>query len=215
MILCPKCGTETADEATVCPTCLTPVEEFAEGGRTGETRGLAPTKVTPKPSVESITCPACGASNIPAYLFCQKCGASLKQPAAKDAEPVEIPGTQPAADAESGAPSPAQPAVTAEAAEPSASGAAAKLVLIMENGGEGDAYPVGEKIVIGRRTGDLTFPHDDYMSGRHARIEKQGNRFILTDEASRNGIFIKIDKEVEVRSGDLILIGKQLFRFET
>jgi pSer/pThr/pTyr-binding forkhead associated (FHA) protein len=74
---------------------------------------------------------------------------------------------------------------------------------------------VGEKIVIGRRTGDLTFPHDDYMSGRHARIEKQGNRFILTDEASRNGIFIKIDKEVEVRSGDLILIGKQLFRFET
>jgi uncharacterized OB-fold protein len=215
MILCPKCGTETADEATVCPSCLTPLEEFAESGRTGETRGLAPTKVTPKPSVESITCSACGASNIPAYLFCQKCGASLKQPSAKSAEPVEIPGTQPAADAESGAPSPAQPAVTAEAAEPSASGAAAKLVLIMENGGEGDAYPVGEKIVIGRRTGDLTFPHDDYMSGRHARIEKQGNRFILTDEASRNGIFIKIDKEVEVRSGDLILIGKQLFRFET
>jgi hypothetical protein len=203
MILCPKCGTETGDEATVCPTCLTPLEEFAESGRTGETRGLAPTKVTPKPSVESITCSACGASNIPAYLFCQKCGAGLKQPSAKSAEPVEIPGKPAAADAESGAPSPAEPAVTA------------KLVLIMEHGGEGDAYPVGEKIVIGRRTGDLTFPHDDYMSGRHARIEKQGNRFILTDEASRNGIFIKIDKEVEVRSGDLILIGKQLFRFET
>jgi hypothetical protein len=216
MILCPKCGTETGDEATVCPTCLTPLGEFAESGRTGETRGLAPTKVTPKPSIESITCSACGAGNIPAYLFCQKCGASLKQPAGKDAEPVEISGKEPAAAAESGAArSHAEPAETSEAAETPAASAAAKLVLIMEHGGEGDEYPVGEKIVIGRRTGDLTFPNDDYMSGRHARIEKQGNRFILTDEASRNGIFIKIDKEVEVRSGDLILIGKQLFRFET
>ena len=213
MTLCSKCGTENDQEATTCRICDSPLEE-PEGGRTGETRGLAPTKVTPKPLVESITCSACGASNIPTYLFCQKCGASLKQPATKGAEPGEIPGKPPAAASESGAAGGhADPA--AEAAETPASSGAAKLVLIMEHGGEGDEYPVGEKIVIGRRTGDLTFPHDDYMSGRHARIEKQGNRFILTDEASRNGIFIKIDKEVEVRSGDLILIGKQLFRFET
>jgi hypothetical protein len=216
MILCPKCDTETGDEATVCPTCLTPLGEFAESGRTGETRGLAPTKVTPKPPVESITCSACGASNIPAYLFCQKCGAGLRQPSAKGAEPLEVPGKEPAETAESGAAGGhGEPTAATETAETPPSGAAAKLVLIMEHGGEGDEYPVGEKIVIGRRTGDLTFPHDDYMSGRHARIEKQGNRFILTDEASRNGVFIKIDKEVEVRSGDLILIGKQLFRFET
>jgi pSer/pThr/pTyr-binding forkhead associated (FHA) protein len=93
--------------------------------------------------------------------------------------------------------------------------AVARLVLIMELGDQGDEYLVGEGIVIGRRTGEVTFPHDDYMSGRHAKIEKQGNRYILSDEGSRNGVFIKIDKEVEIRSGDQILIGKQLFRFET
>jgi pSer/pThr/pTyr-binding forkhead associated (FHA) protein len=52
------------------------------------------------------------------------------------------------------------------------------------------------------------------MSGRHARIERRGSTFILTDEGSRNGTFIKTKGEVELKSGDMILVGKQLFRFE-
>jgi len=186
--------------------CNSPLEALPDGGRTGETRALSPTRVTPKAPAASITCPACSASNVPTYLFCQKCGARLNQPASAPA-PVAEAEHEPADQVVAAAESAAVP-------ETAIGKAAAKLVLIMELGDKGDEYLVGERIVIGRRTGDVTFPHDDYMSGRHAKIERQGNRYILSDEGSRNGVFIKIDKEVEIRSGDQILIGKQVFRFE-
>jgi len=88
------------------------------------------------------------------------------------------------------------------------------LHLVMEGGQSGDAYDLDEETVIGRAGGDITFPHDGFMSGRHARIVRRGNSFILTDEGSRNGTFIKIKGEVELKPGDMILVGKQLFRFE-
>jgi hypothetical protein len=88
------------------------------------------------------------------------------------------------------------------------------LHLVMEGGQSGEVYELDEETVIGRAGGDVTFPHDGFMSGRHARIVRRGNRFILTDEGSRNGTFIKIKGEVELKPGDMILVGKQLFRFE-
>lgn len=90
-----------------------------------------------------------------------------------------------------------------------------RLRLIQEGGGEGELYKLdAEETVIGRNTGDIRFPHDGYMSGKHARIIRRGEKFILVDESSRNGTFKRIDGEAELKAGDIILIGKQLFRFE-
>jgi pSer/pThr/pTyr-binding forkhead associated (FHA) protein len=90
-----------------------------------------------------------------------------------------------------------------------------RLRLIQEGGGDGEVYKVDtDEIVIGRNNGDIRFPHDGYMSGRHARIVRRGEKFVLVDENSRNGTFKRIDGEVELKTGDIILIGKQLFRFE-
>jgi pSer/pThr/pTyr-binding forkhead associated (FHA) protein len=89
-----------------------------------------------------------------------------------------------------------------------------RLHLVMESGQPGEVYELGEDTVIGRNTGEIIFPHDGFMSGRHARIVRQGNAFRLTDEGSRNGTFIKIKGDVELKPGDMILVGKQLFRFE-
>jgi hypothetical protein len=89
-----------------------------------------------------------------------------------------------------------------------------KLHLVMEGGQLGEVYEVNEETVIGRTNGDICFPHDGFMSGRHARIVRRGNAFVLTDEGSRNGTFVKIKSEVELKPGDMILVGKQLFRFE-
>jgi pSer/pThr/pTyr-binding forkhead associated (FHA) protein len=89
-----------------------------------------------------------------------------------------------------------------------------RLHLVMEGGQSGDMYEIDEETIIGRASGDITFPHDGFMSGRHARIIRRGNSFILTDEGSRNGTFIKIKGEVELKPGDMVLVGKQLFRFE-
>ncbi|HJQ71132.1 MAG TPA: zinc ribbon domain-containing protein [Blastocatellia bacterium] len=89
-----------------------------------------------------------------------------------------------------------------------------RLHLIMEGGQQGEVYELKDETVIGRTMGDISFPHDGFMSSRHARIVQRGDTFILTDEGSRNGTFIKIKAEVELKPGDMILIGKQLFRFE-
>jgi hypothetical protein len=89
-----------------------------------------------------------------------------------------------------------------------------RLHLVMEGGQQGEVYDLNDETVVGRTNGDITFPHDGFMSGRHARIERRGNSYVLTDAGSRNGTFIKIKGEVELKPGDMILIGKQLFRFE-
>jgi hypothetical protein len=92
--------------------------------------------------------------------------------------------------------------------------AKARLHLVMEGGQPGEIHELSDETVIGRTHGQITFPHDGFMSGRHARIVRRGGSFVLTDEASRNGTFVKITGEVELKPGDMILIGKQLFRFE-
>jgi hypothetical protein len=89
-----------------------------------------------------------------------------------------------------------------------------RLHLIMEGGQPGEIYELKDETIVGRVSGDISFPHDGFMSSRHARIVRHGNSFMLRDEGSRNGTFIKIKDEIELQPGDMILIGKQLFRFE-
>ena len=89
-----------------------------------------------------------------------------------------------------------------------------RLHLVMEGGQPGEVYELREDTVIGRSNGDIVFAHDGFMSGRHARIVRRDGKFVLIDEKSRNGTFIKIKGEIELQPGDMILIGKQLFRFE-
>ncbi|HEX8185157.1 MAG TPA: FHA domain-containing protein, partial [Blastocatellia bacterium] len=88
------------------------------------------------------------------------------------------------------------------------------LHLVMEGGQSGESYELNDETVIGRASGDIVFPHDGFMSGRHAVIKRRGNSFVLLDEGSRNGTFIKIKDEIELKPGDMILVGKQLFRFD-
>ena len=79
-----------------------------------------------------------------------------------------------------------------------------KLHLIMEGGQAGDSYDLKDETAVGRTIGDITFPHDGFMSGRHARVVRRGSSFVLVDEDSRNGTFIRINGEVELKPGDMI-----------
>ena len=90
-----------------------------------------------------------------------------------------------------------------------------RLRLIVDGLERGQAYELKEDNLIGRVDGDVTFPADGYMSGRHARIVQRGPNFVLKDEGSRNGTFVKIKSEVQLEPGDIIMIGRQFFRFET
>lgn len=136
-------------------------------------------------SVSGVLCAQCGQTNNVGSTFCATCGA-----------PILLGKTM---------------VISSETVSAPARG---RLHLVMEGGQTGDVYDLGEETVIGRSAGDITFPHDGFMSGRHARIVQRGAHFILSDQSSRNGTFVKIKGEIELEPGDMILIGKQLFRFE-
>lgn len=90
----------------------------------------------------------------------------------------------------------------------------AQLRLLVQGNVPGPTYEIKNEATIGRTEGSITFPSDGFMSSSHARIVKRGADFMLIDEASSNGTFMKVKGEAKLEPGDVILIGAQLLRFE-
>ena len=77
----------------------------------------------------------------------------------------------------------------------------------------GNAFPVPESgMHLGRERGDVLFPEDGYVSGLHCRISFQNGKLFLTDLGSSNGSFVRLVKETSISSGEILLMGQQLFR---
>jgi pSer/pThr/pTyr-binding forkhead associated (FHA) protein len=94
-----------------------------------------------------------------------------------------------------------------------AKGYVGRIALVIGRDTTGNAFPVPEAgIHLGRERGDVLFPEDGYVSGLHCRIAWENGRATLTDLGSSNGSFIRLREETEVRSGDVLLMGQQLFR---
>lgn len=87
------------------------------------------------------------------------------------------------------------------------------LVVLLPDGREHRLLLDGE-LTVGRRSGDVVIEDDPYLSGTHLRIRRARGRVILEDLNSTNGVFLRLHEEVELRPGDEILVGGQLFRFE-
>ncbi len=67
--------------------------------------------------------------------------------------------------------------------------------------------------VLGREKGDIIFPHDKFMSSRHAQIYTgEDGHCYLVDLTSSNGTWIKIWEKTRLRQSDYIFMGQQLFR---
>ncbi|MEW6733776.1 MAG: FHA domain-containing protein [Acidobacteriota bacterium] len=213
---CLKCKTVNPSSTHICVNC-------------GITLDTAEQETAPtgwQPAVDGSVCTYCQSVNDPTWLYCEKCGTRLNKVGNHDNNKadgliscvicgyVNLPseglciacGTPlPVNDTLSMGSTPlAKPTVVS-----------GRLRLISENDEEGEVYKLSEnETVIGRSKGDLRFPHDGYMSSRHARIVCRGGRFTLIDEQSHNGTFIRIKGEVELKHGDVIRIGKQVFRVE-
>ncbi len=69
-------------------------------------------------------------------------------------------------------------------------------------------------ILIGREKGDITFPDDGYVSGRHARIFREGTRTLVEDLGSSNGTYLRAIGPTPIRAGAMLLLGQQLFRLD-
>lgn len=67
--------------------------------------------------------------------------------------------------------------------------------------------------VLGREKGDIVFPHDKFMSGRHAQIYAgDDGQCYLVDLNSSNGTWVKIWEKLRLENNDYIFMGQQLFR---
>lgn len=90
-----------------------------------------------------------------------------------------------------------------------------RLVQLLEGGVSGGAFPLKEgDNLLGRENGDITFPTDGFVSGRHAVLHVAPDRVILRDLGSSNGTFLRLAAPVFVENGDQFLIGRQLVRVE-
>jgi mutator protein MutT len=109
-------------------------------------------------------------------------------------------------------PQPASPDGVERLGSPS-KGYVGRLALIVGRDVTGNAFPVPESGVhLGRERGDILFPEDGYVSGLHCRIRAENGRVTLTDLGSSNGTFLRLTSEYEIRSGEEVLMGQQLFR---
>ncbi|MGH7280216.1 MAG: FHA domain-containing protein, partial [Polyangiaceae bacterium] len=111
-----------------------------------------------------------------------------------------------------------------------------RLIVIAKDGGEGQSYPIDERLDIGRTEGDVLVTDDGYLSPRHARLSWRNGLF-LRDLGSTNGVYLRLaanskqagDRNAAAPNGpaaqtgsiakkledqDLILLGQQVIRFE-
>jgi pSer/pThr/pTyr-binding forkhead associated (FHA) protein len=94
-----------------------------------------------------------------------------------------------------------------------ARGYVGRLALLIGRDTTGNAYPVPESgLHLGRERGDVLFPEDGYVSGLHCRISFANAKLYLTDLGSSNGSFVRLQKDQPLNSGDVLLMGQQLFR---
>jgi len=90
-----------------------------------------------------------------------------------------------------------------------------RLNQILEGGAIGMTVCArGTSLQIGREDGDLNFPSDVFLSGKHCTVEEKEGKFMLTDWDSRNGTYVRIKSEMGLTHGDYVFVGRKLLRVE-
>ena len=190
----------------------------------------------------TITCPRCATPTPVGFAYCQQCGLHLNAIAPTDpgagTSRVRPPTNGPAValdtpiDPHAGtlaadnlrAGSVARPSTNSSAppvavaptvAGPSGAGWGS-AVLVNRDGSDGQRFALSsEDTIVGRAGADIAFDEDRFLARQHARIER------ATDGAVRihpldatNGVFKKTDGSVELADGTVILVGREVLRFE-
>ena len=89
----------------------------------------------------------------------------------------------------------------------------ASIVELKQDGSTGKVMRITKETLIGQGDCDMSYPADTLLSGHHASVAVRAEKVILKDLGSRNGTFVKQRKDTPLNSGDVFLVGRQLFRF--
>jgi pSer/pThr/pTyr-binding forkhead associated (FHA) protein len=84
-----------------------------------------------------------------------------------------------------------------------------RIVQVFEGGANGACVVArGNTLQVGSAIGDLIFPDDPLVAEQHCLIEEQAGTVVLTDLASRTGVFVRIRGQQELLHGDELLMGR-------
>ena len=198
MITCAACGTENEDFFMFCLNCGAELgDESASGTEDLETREYTAADL----GVEEVLAQADAASVAePPPPVEPPTPPAIQAVAPASAEPIQQP--EPPAQAPPSAP--AQPRTKR-----------GRLILIREDGTDGPTYDLfNDRTLVGRDSGDLKFPQDEFLGSEHAVFEYQGDSLRLTPLTTTNGVFKRIVDQAELLNGDSFRIGQELLRFE-
>ncbi len=94
-----------------------------------------------------------------------------------------------------------------------ADGYVGRIVMVLGRQTTGTAFPMPETgLHLGRERGEVLFGEDGYVSGLHCRLSFERGKVFLTDLGSSNGTFVRIRGEAELATGEILLMGQQLFQ---
>ena len=89
-----------------------------------------------------------------------------------------------------------------------------RLQLLNDQGVVEREIPIeGQRLVVGRTGGDLTFADDDLLSPEHALITWRENSLTVRDLGSANGSWLYITGGHALLDADVLLVGSQIVRF--
>ena len=230
--LCANCGTVNAGGMNFCKMCGTALGK-------NEAIGVAATFVSAQPSAPIVSsppqaatgrihCPHCGKPTAVGFQFCQRCG--QRTGAAAGARPNDATPMTPPAGVAKIAPARAVGGdeAFAQTVGPDSIPMAAlvvparqrvesfgRLVQVNRDGSDGGVTQLsGEMFDVGRSEGALRFEEDLYLAPRHLRFLAGPGRVVMQVLDRVNGVFLKVRGGIDLESGDLLLIGKELLRFE-
>src|SRR5215207_10206787 len=81
---------------------------------------------------------------------------------------------------------------------------------------QGSAFELGEEALsVGRDSSNVVRLADSLLSRRHCRVERDGERLVLTDLESLNGTFVngRPVREHALADGDRVTVGESCFVF--
>ena len=77
---------------------------------------------------------------------------------------------------------------------------------------QGETYPLGDEITVGRGGGcGIVLTADEFVSTVHARVFRRGDDVFVEDLGSRNGTFVngeRVTTATQVRRGDRVQFGQ-------
>ncbi len=90
-----------------------------------------------------------------------------------------------------------------------------RIIQLLRGGDTGLAFrAIASTVTLGREGNDINFPDDPFISGKHAKVEYKGGQLALSDLGSKNGSFLRVNKESKLEHGDYVFMGQQLLRVE-